>query len=422
MGPRIFISYSTKSAEEIRFRKALAEALTPDFRVLIDTELKDDADDWRQVINGWLGHCDAAVLVLSKSALKSAYVAYEVDVLTYRWRMDKERFKLLVVYRDGLRPEDLDKTRLRPARADDIQAVLAHEPDDVAIGRVVDLLKTHVTTPTLLDLRRGRLADLLHDVKQGDVVRLAKKIAGPADEWIKTWIPGERLADRVAVALCGVSIGKATTGLFDIRTPLGGRTNTVKALDYAASGWVDCRTVMVLAERAGEWSGNRDLAIEAASPHTVRLYISSACDCDEADVWRCATVTLATVHDRGSLASTVEAAIAQACGRESDASHEDVVAYTRDLRENGEQPVFAAITEGLTGLAFMKDLRELFPDVTFILLFGEGEIDDARLASEGIDVLRPTPGIERERTFIETYIKKRKWLSDPSHYRSAKES
>jgi TIR domain len=406
MTPRVFISYSTKNATEIAFRDALKQALEADphqYRVLVDSELKHDADDWRQVINTWLGHCDAAILLLSEAALESDYVAYEVDVLTYRWRTERPNFKLFVLYREGLRPEALDRTRLRPARADDIQAILGSVTDEEAIQSTLGMLAAHVTCETLIDKRIRRLAELLSKAETANLNALAAEIQPSLKTELKGWIPSQQLHDKLAAALRGVSITVAAQGIFKIRTPLGGKGPAMRALEYAASGWVDCRTAAELASRANSGS---DLAIRTTSPDAVSLYIRSACDTDAADTWPHATVDLRSVTDESSLVATLDAAIAQAVRESPTASHETVLQAIDDYRSY-KQPVFVSVVNGEIAAARIDDLRKHYPGVTFLLLYEASSPDEAALAPKSIDVLRPTAPADLERAFLNQYLKER---------------
>src|SRR5580765_8490745 len=95
---RVFISHSAAdapgggaanvSAHAVRI--AVREALkAAGFQVLIDEVELKAGDTWRARINLWLGLCDAAVLILSPAVLdRPHYVAYEANVLGYRWSVD----------------------------------------------------------------------------------------------------------------------------------------------------------------------------------------------------------------------------------------------------------------------------------------------------------------------------------------------
>jgi hypothetical protein len=84
--PRIFISYSSQETAATAVRDALAAALeaSGSYTSLVDVITLEPGDRWRCRINLWLGACDAAVALLSETALASPYVIYENSVLAYR--------------------------------------------------------------------------------------------------------------------------------------------------------------------------------------------------------------------------------------------------------------------------------------------------------------------------------------------------
>lgn len=77
--PKVFISHSAKEPETHALCKAIARYLASKFEVLWDDELQR-AQVWRAAIDEWMRTCDAAVLVLSKAATESRYVAYEAAI------------------------------------------------------------------------------------------------------------------------------------------------------------------------------------------------------------------------------------------------------------------------------------------------------------------------------------------------------
>src|SRR5215831_9231472 len=85
--PRVFISHSAKGEPEVMallddLRRALEE--DGKFAVLIDKDNLELGDRWRHTLNTWIGGCDIAIVLLTEKALRSIYVQYEVNVLTYR--------------------------------------------------------------------------------------------------------------------------------------------------------------------------------------------------------------------------------------------------------------------------------------------------------------------------------------------------
>jgi hypothetical protein len=100
--PKVFISHSAKEPEARALCKAIARHLDSlQFEVLWDDQLQT-AEAWRAAIDGWIWACDAAVLVLSKAATESRYVAYEAAHLRQRWLHMKPRFTLVPVWCPGV--------------------------------------------------------------------------------------------------------------------------------------------------------------------------------------------------------------------------------------------------------------------------------------------------------------------------------
>jgi TIR domain len=82
--PRVFISHSANEPETRKLCQAIDAGLRGGgFDVLWDADLAT-GQTWRAAIDEWIWKCDAAVLVLSSSALESKYVAYEAALLRQR--------------------------------------------------------------------------------------------------------------------------------------------------------------------------------------------------------------------------------------------------------------------------------------------------------------------------------------------------
>ncbi|HYI08553.1 MAG TPA: toll/interleukin-1 receptor domain-containing protein [Thermoanaerobaculia bacterium] len=135
---RIFISHSAADQEAgdavnvhaHDVRVAVRDKLDPQFHVLIDEVELKAGDVWRARINLWLGLCDAAVLVLSPAALKSHYVAFEANILGYRWAMDNS-FRIIPVL-VGVTMDQVKNSPLNPAQVSEWQSAISGTPDEVA--------------------------------------------------------------------------------------------------------------------------------------------------------------------------------------------------------------------------------------------------------------------------------------------------
>jgi hypothetical protein len=146
---RVFISHSAAdrqqgdtavNVEAHAVRVAIRDALNAggNVHVLLDEFELHPGDAWRARINLWLGLCDAAVLVLSPAALQSHYVAFETNVLGYRWSLDRT-FRIIPVL-VGITMDDVDASPLNPARVVEWQAAVQGTPAEAAAS-VLDALR-----------------------------------------------------------------------------------------------------------------------------------------------------------------------------------------------------------------------------------------------------------------------------------------
>jgi len=138
---RVFISHSAADApggEAVNVsahavRIAVREAVkAAGFTVLIDEVELKAGDSWRARINLWLGLCDAAVLILSPAALQSHYVAFEANVLGYRWSVDPT-FRIIPVLA-GVSMDDVKHSPLNPAQVSEWQKAADGTPAEAAAG------------------------------------------------------------------------------------------------------------------------------------------------------------------------------------------------------------------------------------------------------------------------------------------------
>jgi hypothetical protein len=136
---RVFISHSAADSAEggavnvsaHAVRVAVREALkAAGFEVLIDEVELKPGDSWRARINLWLRLCDAAVLIVSPAALQSHYVAFEANVLGYRWSEDNG-FRIIPVL-VGVTMDEVRLSPLNPAQVSEWQTAATGTPEESA--------------------------------------------------------------------------------------------------------------------------------------------------------------------------------------------------------------------------------------------------------------------------------------------------
>lgn len=109
----IFISHSSKGSEwDEQFRDQLnVELMNRHYRTYYDVYHVRPGDLWRPTVYRALTECDAAVLLLSRDALRSAWVHTESVILACRRDLHahfNREFRLLPVLLDGVIEADLE--------------------------------------------------------------------------------------------------------------------------------------------------------------------------------------------------------------------------------------------------------------------------------------------------------------------------
>lgn len=167
--PKVFISHSTKADERAgRFLDLLHQRLvdaknkdgTEAFEVWSDRTL-DIGVKWRDILDEWICHCDAAIILLSDAATHSNYVKMEVALLQKR-----PELMLLPVSFPSVTDEDL-KQRMEPQQITERQIRRLTEDNDDEIleellsnlSLISDRIPRHKIEEELFDLFCYSIAD-----------------------------------------------------------------------------------------------------------------------------------------------------------------------------------------------------------------------------------------------------------------------
>jgi hypothetical protein len=107
------------------------------FSVLVDREVLEPGALWRAEIYGWIGLCDAAVILISRQALDNPdkhWVARETTCLICRRYVDPS-LKIIPVLLDGITFADFNATeRFRDLQLAETMCVIGGKLDAVAAG------------------------------------------------------------------------------------------------------------------------------------------------------------------------------------------------------------------------------------------------------------------------------------------------
>jgi hypothetical protein len=381
---RVFISYSHQDSRSAEIRDALAEALLAEpkrFGLLADVFTLEPGDAWRSRINLWVGGCDAAVVLLSREALKSPYVVYENSVLAYRSALDPASLLILPVLLDDVDVKALKEGFLYPSQLEEKQAISGDLTTEEIVSKVMDRLSRaqRCNAPTPIEKRALRLADLFKGVDDAVLLEAGREI----DLDLEPWSLHSDLALRLALQLLSVGMQAALPALLIVRQhlPMAERAQRMELMiDLVASSWVDPRSVARLAERVKAPPPTRAVGINGRRTWTAKMYTLSASR-DSRIEWHLASCD--GVFGEDAVETLKEklrrALMAELKSRSADDLREDLAA----LEEPPQQPVLVAFHHAGITRTVLTELRNEFPTVTFVVLTGEiaegVALDDATL-------------------------------------------
>ena len=409
---RIFISHSAKEPEAQAVQDALVAALqVPEragrFGLLLDKVILEPGDMWRSRINLWVGGCDAALILLSRAALESAYVAYEVSILSYRAAM-KDSLLLIPILLEEVAEEDLKKGRLSPAQLAELQAIRGKgkTPEKIAQEVVAKLEKDIQPGTTPLERRAQHLADLL-DFEPGPLAAAGREV----DLDLDVWIPSEeKLRLRLAAQLLSVGMLKAARALAILLGKIPKKEDKAlwldKVLKLVASAWVDPRSFDRLPRIAKGREKVAAVGINASQERTAEMYLVCArCD-DPEDTWRWRGCNDRVVGD--SIPEVIEKLSHQVTKTLADllvCEPDEVIEELELLNSIFPQPVIIFLQGAGINDKILAALRDRFKRVTFFLLMGNDMAAAPRLSEEMIEILFPELAPDDEDQFLDQYKK-----------------
>lgn len=396
--PRVFISHSAHQDEARKVQKALNDALelSGKYEVLLDVETLQVGDGWRSLINHWLGACDAAIVLLSEDALKSAYVAYEASILAYRKEVLTPSLLLLPVLLGDVSPESFEKSHLSPARLPEWQAVRG-TPEQI-VEKILERLKEvqfHELTP--IERQAKKVADLLRGIPEDVLEEAANELS------FRLPLAGANPRIRLAIQLLSVSMPDALRALQVLRPELPAAQQTDKMrrlIDRIASSWVDLRCVGRIPRIAKGKEPVRAFGINVTRWDTARMYVVCASHEDADDQWRAQSCPGVFGEDfPEALVREVREVLKNLMNSPSEEElAEDLKAY-----HEAEQPVIVGLERHGIDDAVLSRLRSEFPHVTFFLMMGPKIEAGAPLSDALVEMLFPRLLEKEEETFQKQY-------------------
>ncbi len=362
---------------------------------------------WRSRINLWVGGCDAALILLSKAALESAYVAYEVSILSYRAAM-KDSLLLIPVLLEEVSEEDLKRGRLSPVQLAELQAVRGKgkTAEEIAQEVVARLEKDIQPGTTPLERRAQHLADLL-DFEPVHLAAAGREVALDLDVWIPS---EEKLRLRLAAQILSAGMIGSALAVATLLGKIPKKEDKAlwlnKVLKLVASAWVDPRSFDRLPRIAKGMEKVAAVGINASQERTAEMYLVCASCGDPEDTWRWRGCNDRVVGDSipeviEKLSNQVTKTLADLLGCEP----EGVIEELELLNSIFPQPVVIFLQGAGINDEILAALRKRFKRVTFFLLMGKDTASAPRLSEEMIEILFPELAPDDEDLFLDKYKK-----------------
>lgn len=388
MAPRrIFISHSARKDPIANgVRQAIKDRLLAegDFAILMDDFALSPGDAWRSRINLWLEACDTAVVILSEDALTSSYVAFELNILGFRWWQEQRRgreFRIIPVL-VRVTMEQVEDSPLAPSQAGEWNAVVSTQDPDY-LDAIVQVLREVVPFGTYPVERRARA--LMRSLpKDDDALELAAGTLGVE-------LPFDIGTDkRVRLAHLLLHEGMSLDAVRAIRRirehP---KLNLPLAIELLSCAWVDLKAEDLPSIVLDE--ARKPVVLNASFTDTAKMYIGSARHLKEVPLPVHLAEPNTVIEERPDPAAhrqQVVHAVRQALFTELNVdSDPDLKLALRDYHDMKE-PVLVALQAPKPDPETIDVLRTNFPFVTFFLLTGP-EGDTGRLDPNTVYVIRP---------------------------------
>jgi hypothetical protein len=402
---RIFISHSAADRQEgdavnVRahdVRTAIRQKVEndPRFHVLIDEIELKAGDSWRARINLWLGLCDAAVLVLSPAALKSHYVAFEANILGYRWALDHS-FRILPVL-VGVTMDDIKNSPLNPAQVSEWQSETSGTPDEVADKVLQALSGVVVSQSRPID----RLATVLKSYLPNADFYLDDAAQALTMKQIPWTIDDKNF--RLALRLLGSGMADECATAIRILTDAPGFQKDVsldRIKELITSAWVDMKATEIPANACDE--APRPMLLNATSRTIAETYMTAA-RYRKQPYLRYKLVEAAVIIDEQVdrnvheqlVMDKVRTELETALRKTGDQLAAELVKYHR-----AREAVVVVLHEHSLTPTLLPKLRDAFKHVTFFVLGGPKA---GSIVNQNGDmfVVIPALDVDEEKVFLE---------------------
>jgi hypothetical protein len=358
---RIFISHSVNAdpfAADVR--DAVADKLralghTP----LVDATLIHPGDRWRATLLGWLGSCDAAVVLITSKAVHSDWVRAEATILGWRAWLNPAMRVVPVLLDPDVSSAKLDELGLRPVQMRDIQVLKATDIDGPDAGSWAEAIAARFADyaagrPTQDPMARWLKSVLMH-LDRNPFLEEAAECLDISDD-------GLPLAQAVAYRLLhsdALAIERAFLEL--IRDP---KLHPGSFAPLISCAWLPADMGDALFAVAAADAGPRVARATLVLPRTARLLLNRVTCCDNRYVIVGPFSSAgAGLDDGGELASRYVNAILREVGASSEAEWPTAMASLRKARNRS---VFVILGRDALEAGVLEQLESRFDGVVFV--------------------------------------------------------
>jgi hypothetical protein len=364
---RVFISHSSSGDEEVR---SLLDKVVDELKTVLGYEVQIDfkeirtGDDWREKIHSFLQTCDAAAVLFSPKAMGSAWVLKEATILAYL-RSRNPAFPLTPILLPGVGTEEFKAKTWSPVYLDEKQFFRSKDPIEIA-REIARMAGPAARTFGPVDAARARVVATLARVPcpilESSCRRSAASILQPPAENPTSYyasLLGRQLIEDSSVSMKGVvnQLGPLLLNAAEAR----------EIVNHLAPLWVDAEEASRITATAQPARADLHLAFqgEMLSGFTIPRYLTRAYP-DRPDVSRRVVPVDASAAE--GLVQEVHRALE---GWISGGPYRLLLKRNplsqvlQSIREQGG-PVFVLLPV-VPSADVVKNLRTVYPDVTFLL-------------------------------------------------------
>jgi hypothetical protein len=333
-----------------------------------------------------MARCHAGVLLLTKNAIESDWVRNEATILAWRMSLD-DTFRFFIARAPDVTDADLTRRGYDPLRLDDVQWLGSMDPADIA-RQVNAAIARDEIAESLFDRMAATLADLLSNVREETLRRVAEKVSAGRPPWSPAEDPKRQYVEQIACRLLSEDLGEfdGVMEFIDTLSQTAPRETVADMLRHVAPWWVD-------ATAAGKLPGLSRLDPVGAAAingnhvvkYSARMYISRAHPLTLS--WEYIPVPNA---DAGDFVDYVKREICKEVRRleNTDDADDDIIDSLKSWR-----CVYIGLPE-VPPADDLDALRDVFPKATFIFDAGPEPAPIAGLPN--VMWIEPKLDIDRE--------------------------